>query len=123
MPHMTNAMRALTALAAIIGAAGVALAAAASHAGGEALLRPASMICLSHAPAILALMALHGRLRLAVMSAGLLSLGSLLFAGDLVARHFIGSGLFPMAAPTGGMTLITGWLAAAVGALMPARNR
>lgn len=123
MPDMTKGMRALIALAAIIGAAGVALAAAASHAGGEALLRPASMICLAHAPAILALMALHGRLRLAVLSAGLLSLGSLLFAGDLVARHFIGSGLFPMAAPTGGMTLITGWLAAAVGALMPARNR
>ncbi|MDH4414465.1 MAG: DUF423 domain-containing protein [Rhizobium sp.] len=108
--------------AGLIGAAGVGLAAAASHAGGEALLRPASMICLAHAPAILALSLAGGTLRLSALAALGMMLGTLLFAGDLVARHFIGSGLFPMAAPTGGLTLIGSWLLLAAGALLPRRS-
>ena len=122
MTAMPVTSRALIGLAGLAGAAGVALAAAASHAGGEALLRPASMICLAHAPAILALAALQDRLRLATVSAWLMLVGTLLFAGDLVSRHFIGSGLFPMAAPSGGMTLIGGWLMGAIGALLPQKS-
>lgn len=108
--------------AGLIGAAGVGLAAAASHAGGEALLRPASTICLAHAPALLALSLAGERLRLSGLGALGMTLGTALFAGDLVARHFAGAGLFPMAAPTGGMTLIASWLLLAVGVAMSRRN-
>ncbi len=111
-----------TLAAGLIGAAGVGLAAAASHAGGEALLRPASAICLAHAPALVALSIAGDRVRLAALVAVGMTLGTLLFSGDLVARHFIGSGLFPMAAPTGGMTLIVSWLVLCAGALLPQRN-
>jgi uncharacterized membrane protein YgdD (TMEM256/DUF423 family) len=105
--------------AGLIGAAGVGLAAAASHAGGEALLRPASTICLAHAPALLALSLASGRLRFSAIAALGMMIGTALFAGDLVTRHFLGSGLFPMAAPTGGLALIASWLVLAVGAVLP----
>lgn len=104
--------------AGLIGAAGVGLAAAASHAGGEALLRPASTICLAHAPALAALSLAAGRVRLAEIAALGMTVGTALFAGDLVARQFLGTGLFPMAAPTGGLTLIASWLILAAGGLM-----
>lgn len=108
--------------AGLIGAAGVGLAAAASHAGGEALLRPASTICLAHAPALVALALAGDRIRLAGLVALGMLVGTLLFAGDLVTRHFLGSGLFPMVAPTGGMTLIASWLVLAIGAVVPPRR-
>jgi uncharacterized membrane protein YgdD (TMEM256/DUF423 family) len=108
--------------AGLIGAAGVGLAAAASHEGGEALLRPASTICLAHAPALIALSLAGGRIRLSGLAALGMVLGTTMFAGDLVARHFLGAGLFPMAAPTGGMTLIASWLLLAASALRPTRS-
>lgn len=110
------------AAAGLIGAAGVALAAAASHAGGEALLRPASTICLAHAPALIALSVAAERVRWSGLAASAMALGTLLFAGDLVSRHFAGNGIFPMAAPTGGMTLIAAWLVLVIGALLPQRS-
>lgn len=103
--------------AGLVGAAGVALAALASHAGGEAFLRPASMIALTHAPALLALGLGGARLPARTFTGAGLCLGTLLFCGDLAARHFGGAGLFPMAAPTGGLTLIFAWLAIGVSAL------
>lgn len=112
----------LVSLAGLVGALGVALAALASHAGGEALLRPASIICLTHAPALLALGLIGLRLKLG-FTAGLgIAAGTLLFSGDLVARHFLGSGLFPMAAPTGGITLILSWLALTLSGLLSRRG-
>ena len=45
-------------------------------------------------------------------------LGLVLFCGDLVRRAMTGSGLFPMAAPTGGFALMAGWLLVAVAALV-----
>jgi uncharacterized membrane protein YgdD (TMEM256/DUF423 family) len=44
-----------------------------------------------------------------------------LFAGDVAARAYLGSRLFPMAAPTGGMILIVSWLVVAVAALFASR--
>ncbi|MBX9466564.1 MAG: DUF423 domain-containing protein [Rhizobium sp.] len=108
--------------AGLIGAAGVGLAAAASHAGGEALLRPASTICLAHAPALIALALAGEKIRLSGLAALGMSIGTLLFSGDLVARHFLGTGVFPMAAPTGGMTLIASWLLLAIAAMVSPRS-
>lgn len=105
-------------LAGLIGAAGVALAAAATHMGG-ALLGPASAMCLAHAPAMLALFAAHRLLRSATGAGLLMGLGTVLFAGDLVLKEFLGAGLFPMAAPSGGILMMLGWLLAGLGAFMP----
>jgi uncharacterized membrane protein YgdD (TMEM256/DUF423 family) len=44
-------------------------------------------------------------------------IGGALFAGDVTARAWLGTRLFPMAAPTGGVILIAGWLVLALAAL------
>jgi len=104
--------------AGLFGFAGVVLAAAAAHGGGDAhLVASASTMCLAHAPALLALAIGAEKLRTAWLAGILISAGTLLFAGDLVALRYAGSGLFPMAAPTGGFAMMFGWLAIAVGAL------
>lgn len=113
--------RLLVGLTGLFGAAGVALAAMASHAGGEALLRPASSICLAHAPVLLALGVIGWRLKFGFAAGIGMAIGTALFSGDLVARHFLGSGLFPMAAPTGGLTLIGSWLALSASGLIARR--
>jgi uncharacterized membrane protein YgdD (TMEM256/DUF423 family) len=102
----------------LLGAAGVALAAAASHGGDTRLLGSASTMCLVHAPALVALHAGHPHFKTATLAALVISAGTLLFAGDLLARHFLGTGLFPMAAPAGGTTMIVGWLIVAAGAFL-----
>jgi uncharacterized membrane protein YgdD (TMEM256/DUF423 family) len=103
-------------VAGILGGAGVALAAAASHGGDAHFLGSASTMCLAHAPALLALYAGYDRIRTAPVATVLLGLGTLIFAGDLVSRHFGGNSLFPLAAPTGGLGMIAGWAVVALGA-------
>lgn len=109
----------LTIMAAgVIGAAGVMAAAGASHGGDGSNLGAIAMICLAHGPALLALglSGWHGRwLRAA---AALLALGTLVFAGDLLARQYLGHSAFPMAAPIGGVGMIAGWIAAFIGGLV-----
>lgn len=103
--------------AGIIGVAGVASAALASHASADPrLMAGASAMCLAHAPALVALYAAWPTVRTAAVAAILLVVGTLLFAGDLAMRHAAGHGLFPMSAPTGGFLMMTGWLTVAVGA-------
>jgi uncharacterized membrane protein YgdD (TMEM256/DUF423 family) len=98
--------------AGLFGALGVGLAAAAAHGAGAANLGTASQMLLFHAPALLAL-GLYGRIasagRVLLLGGLALLLGTALFAGDLASRHYRGEGLFPMAAPTGGTTMILGW--------------
>ncbi|MBD9373298.1 DUF423 domain-containing protein [Rhizobium sp. ARZ01] len=103
--------------AGILGVAGVASAALASHAGGDPrLMGGASAMCLAHAPALVALYAAWPKVRTAALAAILLIAGTLLFAGDLAMRHAAGHGLFPMSAPSGGMLMMAGWLMVALGA-------
>ncbi|TIP89259.1 MAG: DUF423 domain-containing protein, partial [Mesorhizobium sp.] len=52
----------------------------------------------------------------------ILLVGLVLFSGDLLARDFLGSRLFPMSAPIGGTLLIAGWLAVAASALVRPRS-
>lgn len=103
-------------LSGILGCAGVALAAAATHTGATYMLGNASAMCLAHAPILLGLYLGWDRIKTAAPVAILLGLGTLLFAGDLVARNFTSSGAFPMAAPIGGIGMIFGWLALAAAA-------
>lgn len=112
--------RFLCVAAALCGAAGVVFSAVAAHAGGGTLGTAASFL-LMHAPAFLAagLAAAPKPIRLAVW---LLFAGLALFAGDLIARHFGMARLFPLAAPIGGTTMIFGWIAIGVAALLPHRS-
>ena len=103
-------------LGGILGAAGVMLAAAATHTGDTYVLSNASAMCLAHAPVLIALFIGWDKIKTALPAGLILGLGTLLFAGDLVSRHFGGSSLFPMAAPIGGMGMILGWLVLTAGA-------
>jgi uncharacterized membrane protein YgdD (TMEM256/DUF423 family) len=105
-------------LSGVLGAAGVALAAAASHGGDTHFVGSASTMCLAHAPALLALYAGFDRIRTAAIAGLLLGLGTLLFGLDLVVRHYGMTSLFPFAAPTGGLAMIVGWIAVAIGAFL-----
>lgn len=104
--------RFFTAVAGLFGAAGVAGAAYAAHGTADAMLAAtAAGILLVHAPALLALAILVRQGARAVGLAGFaLSLGVVLFSGDLFSRIFLGDRLFSNAAPMGGTVMIAGWL-------------
>jgi uncharacterized membrane protein YgdD (TMEM256/DUF423 family) len=112
-------------LAGLMGAAGIMLAAAGAHAAPGAGLESAAYMLLFHATAIIGAAALiqNGMLwrgpALVVLAAWVV--GALLFSGDIALRAFAGHRLFPMAAPSGGIILILGWLGfvvAAIGVLL-----
>jgi uncharacterized membrane protein YgdD (TMEM256/DUF423 family) len=106
--------RSLVLAGGLCGVAGVALSAAAAHAGGGNIETAASFL-LMHAPAFLAI-GLLGAGRVLRIGGFVLLFGLLVFAGDLVMRHYAGARLFPMAAPIGGGLLILGWLIVALSA-------
>ena len=118
--------RILAILAAIMGADGVILAAAAAHQPDAARLASASSMLLFHALAVLAAVALAERgilhLRIGMLAAWGFVVATALFAGDLTLRQYAGHSLFPLAAPTGGTLLIASWLALAVAAAWPRRG-
>ncbi|HMM89254.1 DUF423 domain-containing protein [Bradyrhizobium sp.] len=120
---MLRAGRILIVLAAIMGADGVMLAAASAHGTDASRLVSASSMLLFHACAVLGAIALAERAivhaKIGITGASGFVLGASLFAGDLTLRHYAGSGLFPMAAPTGGTLLIASWLALAAAAAWP----
>ena len=117
--------RILAILAAVMGADGVILAAAAAHQPDAARLAPASSMLLFHALAVLATVALAERgilrLRIAMLAAWGFVVAAALFAGDLTLRQYAGHSLFPFAAPAGGTLMIASWLALAVSAAWPRR--
>jgi uncharacterized membrane protein YgdD (TMEM256/DUF423 family) len=109
-------------LAGLMGAAGIVLAAAAAHGAPGAGLDSAGYMLLFHAVALLGGVALLQQALLskpvgAVALCGL-AFGAVLFAGDVAARAYLGTRLFPMAAPTGGTVMIASWLALALAALL-----
>lgn len=110
-------MRMLIVAGGLVGAAGVALSAAAAHAGGGNAATAASFL-LMHAPLFVAVGILEPRHRLLGFASVALLVGLLLFAGDLLARHYLGTRLFPMAAPAGGSIMILGWLGVAGSAIL-----
>ena len=124
---MGRAGRILIVLAGIMGADGVMLAAASAHGADASRLASASSMLLFHARAILGAVALAVRgivhARFGLVAAFGFVIAASLFAGDLTLRQFAGHGLFPMAAPTGGTLLIASWLARAVAAAWPLRER
>jgi len=109
----------LAVLAALMGASGVALAAASTHAGGGELGRTAAEFLVLHAAALMGVTAAarkaSPRRARGLLAAGTaLAVGTLLFAGDLTKLAFTATRLFPFAAPTGGSLMILSWIALAV---------
>jgi uncharacterized membrane protein YgdD (TMEM256/DUF423 family) len=118
--------RILIILAAVMGADGVMLAAAAAHEIDATRLAAASSMLLFHSTAVLAAVALAERgvidVRIGIAAGFGFVVASALFAGDLTMRQYAGRSLFPMAAPTGGTLLILSWLVLAVAAAWPRRG-
>jgi uncharacterized membrane protein YgdD (TMEM256/DUF423 family) len=105
----------LAALAALMGGAGVALAAAAVHMSGGELAQRGALFLIVHAVAALGIAA-HVRIAAsrALLAAGfVMEAGASLFAADLAYHAFAGVRLFPFAAPIGGSAMILSWLALA----------
>ena len=127
---MHRSVLALGALAALMGGAGVALAATAAHRGGGDFGQTAAYFLTLHAAALLGVAALARGFadrpafaRALLVAGGALGLGTILFSADLATRAFSGDRLFPMAAPAGGSLTILGWLALAAILLAGALRR
>ncbi|HEX7922005.1 MAG TPA: DUF423 domain-containing protein [Bradyrhizobium sp.] len=122
---MNGASRLLIGLAAVMGACGVILAAAAAHLPDATRLAAASSMLLFHATVAIATIAVAERAivhaKLGMVAAAGFVIAASLFAGDLTLRQYGGHGLFPMAAPSGGTLLILSWLVLAVSAMWPKR--
>lgn len=114
--------RLLLGVAGLVGAIGVMAAATASHGEGSRNLAAIAAIGLAHGPALLAL-GLAGRGRLLGGAGALLAGGTMVFMADLGVREWLGHGLFPGAAPLGGMVMIAGWLAVALTGLIGRREQ
>ena len=117
---MLRFIPALGALSALMGAAGVALAAAATHSGGGEIGQTAAYFLILHAAALLGLTACaraYGAdlafARALLLAGACLGLGTIIFSGELAVLAFTGARLIPMAAPIGGSLMILGWLALA----------
>jgi uncharacterized membrane protein YgdD (TMEM256/DUF423 family) len=121
----SGAFRILVILAGVMGADGVILAAASAHQPDATRLASASSMLLFHAVAVIGVVGLIDRgvahLQIGLVAAFGFVVAAALFAGDLTMRQYVGHGLFPMAAPTGGTLLIVSWVALAVSAAWPRR--
>ena len=114
---------ALLSSAGLLGAAGVALSAYAAHADGGANLTTAATFLLLHAAAIAGLSAGGTTRRGLLQAATLLVVGVILFSGDITLRVTTGASPWRMAAPTGGMILIAGWLWLSVAAFLGRQSK
>ena len=117
--------RAFVALAGLAGALGVGLSALAAHLTGGGSLDTAARFLLVHAPALLGLAALMGagliRRGLGLAAGLVLVAGLVLFCGDLALRALSGIAPLRLAAPTGGVLLMVGWVLVAAAGLVGRR--
>src|ERR1700722_2119311 len=116
-PEMTRSPFILAGVAALMGAAGVALAAPGVHATGGELAQRGALFLLLHATAALAIAA-HARIapasaRALLIVGFVMEAGAILFSAELAMHVFTGERIFPFAAPIGGTTMILSWLALA----------
>jgi len=114
-------------LAGLIGAAGVAAAAAGAHLNADPNLTTAAYFLMLGATGATAAAALGAALgptwSFADVGGAVIALGALLFGGALAVRALWGITLFPMAAPTGGTMLILGWLVTGLAAFQRGRPK
>lgn len=115
---MTRAALILGSVAALMGAAGVALAASGVHENGGELAERGALFLLLHAAAALGIAA-HARIATASARALLIvgfvmEAGAILFSAELAMHVFTGSRIFLFAAPIGGTIMMLSWIALAV---------
>ncbi|HEY1782483.1 MAG TPA: DUF423 domain-containing protein [Roseiarcus sp.] len=115
---MTRAPLILASVAALMGAAGVALAAAGVHANGGELAERGALFLILHACAALAIAA-HARIggasaRALLIVGFIMEAGAIMFSAELAIHVFTGARAFAFAAPIGGTTMILAWVALAV---------
>ncbi len=115
----------LVALAGVMGAAGIMLTAAGAHSKPGVGLDSAGYLLVLHALAVIAGV-LAARQGLILRPLGLVAVwgfvvGAALFAADVTLRAYVGTRLFPFAAPTGGMIMILSWIVLIPAALMASR--
>jgi len=124
--YIARMLQILLALAGLMGAAGIMLTAAGAHGKPGAGLDSAGYLLLIHALALLAGAAVLREALLyrplALVALWAFTAGAVLFAADVASRAYLGSRLFPFAAPAGGMIMIAGWLVLAVSALIALRG-
>ena len=101
----------LACVAALMGAAGVAMAAAGVHANGGELAQRGALFLLLHACAALAIAA-HARIatasaRALVIVGFVMEAGAILFSAELATHVFAGERIFLFAAPVGGTTMLS----------------
>lgn len=111
----------LIGIAGVMGAAGIMLTAAGAHSKPGIGLDSAGYLLLIHAVAVVA-GAAAGRQGIVLRTPATVALcgfvlGAGLFAADVAARAWLGTRLFPFAAPAGGTILIIAWLALVAAAL------
>jgi uncharacterized membrane protein YgdD (TMEM256/DUF423 family) len=115
---MTRSPFILAGVAALMGAAGVALAAAGVRASGGELAERGALFLLLHAAAALAVAAhawvATASARALVIVGFVMEAGAALFSAELAVRAFTGVRIFPFAAPIGGTTMLIAWVALAV---------
>jgi uncharacterized membrane protein YgdD (TMEM256/DUF423 family) len=115
----------LIALAGVMGAAGIMLTAAGAHSRPGVGLDSAGYLLVLHALAVIAgVMAVRQGLLLRPLGLAVIwgfVVGAGLFAADVTMRVYLGTRLFPMAAPTGGMIMILAWIVLIPAALMASR--
>lgn len=118
---MSRWPHALTAVASLAGAAGVAESAAAAHGVASSELAISANFLMLNATASIAIAAFARanarELRSYLAAATILLAGSILFCTDVSLRVFAGHRLFHFAAPIGGTLMIVGWLVGAITAI------
>ena len=123
---MKTTERVLVVFAALAGLLGVLAAATAAHLTGQGNLTIVAQFLLFHAPVLLGLTALIAQgsvsIRLGRLAGFVLLLGLSLFCGDLSRRALANEVLFPMAAPTGGVLLMIGWVLSGLSAVIAKRS-
>lgn len=120
MPYQ-RPLRAEMLVAGILGAAGVAAAAASAHGVDERSWGAVSLVALPHAAAFMAFSIAGRHNRATRVASAIIALGVVLFAGDMALRALAGERLFPMAAPSGGIAMMAGWLGVALSAFVRPR--
>ncbi|MGL4974224.1 MAG: DUF423 domain-containing protein [Bosea sp. (in: a-proteobacteria)] len=123
---MITATRLHLFLAMLMGLAGVATLASAAHVAASTSLQTAGQMLLFHASLIVAATVAR-RIELladtlARIAVSVLILGVVLFSGDLALRALRGAKLFAMAAPSGGILIMVGWVGLAFSALLARRR-
>jgi uncharacterized membrane protein YgdD (TMEM256/DUF423 family) len=120
---MDRCFQGLLVPAGLLGALGVAAAAAAAHGSFPPSLNSAALIMLVHAGPILALALVAPRQIFWLVASLLLTLGALLFGIEVSLSAILGAPPLPLAAPLGGWCMMLGWLALAGAGIHKALKR